>query len=424
MSTITLPRRARVAAAQRTTRVAVAGCGVVGGELVRLLRAHAERKPRSSAPRFELVRVLVRDPTRPRPVELAPDVLTTDIDSFVTSGADVVIEALGGVDPAERIARASLVRGARFVTANKALVASAGATLARLARRHSSTLDFEAAVGGALPIVRILRDSLSGVSVRRIRGVLNGTTNFILSRLEAGSTFASALREAQRQGYAEADAARDLDGRDAADKIAILAWLASGMEPADVVVRRRGILPDPDRLSCDAEALGGCVRLLAECTVGPRRVTASVEPVIVRVDDEFGRTTGALNRVRIDTDWDQPITVSGPGAGGPETAAALFGDIARAASPVTAPTVSAVRPVREDGLHRWAMSADVVVQPHRLLAKLAEAGIDVERTRPGRAGRPAVTCPAPWYAIEPVVDRLDAEGARPCVARVELEERS
>ncbi|HEX7120108.1 MAG TPA: homoserine dehydrogenase [Longimicrobiales bacterium] len=314
-----------------TIRIALAGCGTVGGALVRLLRERERSIRRRHGIRFDVVRVLVRDARRPRDVALAADRFTTDPDAFLATESDIVVEATGGPEPAGRIARAALTAGRSFVTANKALVAAAGAELDALARRHRAGFAFEAAVGGGVPVIRTLRDALAETEVRSIRGVLNGTTNFILSRLHDGARFDAALADAQRLGFAEADPSRDLDGRDAADKIRILAWLAFGVDPATVTVERRGILPDPDRIAADARAQGLVPRLVARCVRTDAGAAAVVEPVALPPDAPLALARGAENVVEIETRWNGTVRLSGPGAGGAPTASAVLGDVMEAA---------------------------------------------------------------------------------------------
>src|SRR3989442_9840238 len=186
------------------------------------------------------------------------------------------------------------------------------------------SLDFGASVGGSAPVISLLRDLLGTTSPKSVRGILNGTSNFILTRIEQGDSFAEALTEAQRKGLAELDPSRDLDGRDSAAKLAIIAWISFGIAPSAFCIPRIGLNASIDLIVRDATRLGGRVRFLAECGSLPNReIIASVEPVIVPSDNPFGRTELEDNRVEVDLGWAAPLAVSGPGAGGPPTATAL-----------------------------------------------------------------------------------------------------
>lgn len=312
----------------RVIRIGLAGCGVVGGALVALATRQAARIRREHGLALVFRSVLVRDPIEPRPVDLSASRVVGDVASFLEEDFDVVIEAIGGVEPAATIARTTLARGTPFVTANKAMVAVHGPELARLGRETHAGFRFEAAVAGGVPVVRTLRDAFRGVAVRRIRGILNGTSNYVLSRMAAdGLSLDQALADARRHGFAEADASRDLDGRDAADKLAILAWLAFGVDPARLEVSRRGILPDPARLLRAAAGAGLTVRLVAECEATPEGVTATVAPAFLAPDSELALTGGAGNRIVIETEEAGTYTLGGPGAGGMATASALLADV-------------------------------------------------------------------------------------------------
>lgn len=317
-------------AGPRPLRIGLAGCGVVGSALVALAATHAGRMRRQHgiAPSFD--RVLVRDVMKRRAVDLSRSRVTAELAGFVGDdpGVDVVVEAIGGIEPAASLARAALRSGVSFVTANKALVATRGPELVGLARESGAAFRFEAAVGGGVPVIRTLRDAFRGLTIRRIRGILNGTSNYVLSRMSADHlSLDEALAEARAHGFAEADATRDLDGRDAADKLAILAWLAFGVDPARLHVRREGILPDPAGLIHTATADGLTVRVVAECAAGPDGITATVAPAALAPDSELGRTEGAGNRIVIETDEGGTYTLSGPGAGGMATASALLADV-------------------------------------------------------------------------------------------------
>lgn len=313
-------------------RVALAGCGVVGGSLLQLLEERGRQIEARHGLRFEVTKVLVRNPERPRAIAVAPDLLTTDAGELIAADADIVVEAMGGLEPAGTIIRTALRQGKGVITANKALMADYGAELAALASRSKTPLEFEASVGGGVPVIRALRDSLAETDVVSIKGILNGTSNYILTRLSQGTPYATALADAQRAGFAEADPTRDLDGTDAADKIRILAWLAFGADPALIEVDKQGILPDPDHLARSAAAEGGVVKLIAECTMKDGRLAASVKPTVVAPDSDWAQTRDEINLVAIETRWNGTIKLAGPGAGGYPTGSAVLGDLIRAAN--------------------------------------------------------------------------------------------
>ncbi|MDB4949855.1 MAG: metX hom [Gemmatimonadetes bacterium] len=364
--------RVRVVREPRLVRVALAGCGSVGGALVRLLASDAGRQAAARAGlRFELAGVLVRNVDAPRAHAPPRELLTADLDKFLSTiagGADVVVEAIGGLAPAGRIARAALTCGRRLVTANKALVAAHGPALARLAernRRAGAALDFEAAVCGGVPVVRTLRESLGGVGVTSVCGILNGTTNHVLTRLAEGVSFDGAVREAQAMGFAEADPTRDLSGRDPADKLALLAWIAFGSDPSALRVDVRGIERGAEVLSAAAAALGGTLRLIASARAEDGIVHASVLPTVVPADSAFARVTGEENLVVIHSESSGPVRLGGRGAGGDPTAAALFADLLRPAAPLHAhrkgPVLGTARlggTADGPGLRNWVLVVD------------------------------------------------------------------
>lgn len=404
----------------RTVRVALAGCGVVGGELVRRFRRSESELAERHGLRFELVRVLVRDPARARPDELPDGVLTTELSSFLSAGSDVVVEAIGGCETALAIARAALGAGRRLVTANKALLAAHGPELASRARHGLTRLDFEAAVGGGIPVLRALRDQLGGAGVRRVRGILNGTTNFILTRLEEGAGYAEALAEAQRLGFAEADPSRDVNGLDAADKARILAWLAFGVDPARLPARVRGIAPHADRLAADAAALGGVPRLVAEAFRGERGVSVVVEPVLVSSGSQLAAVRGPDNLIEVESTWNGVVRLAGPGAGGAPTASALLGDLVRGASALRTPAVT-VSGVPESAAHDWVISVRPGGGAERLLLRTLErAGAEARRVVWAPDAVRAVVPAARWRQVELAVRALAGAGLDPVATRVEL----
>lgn len=315
-------------------RVAIAGCGTVGGALIDLLDRHADATRRRTGVRFEIVRILVQDRRSPRSVAVPRDLLTDSLEDFLGTPADVVVEAIGGVTTAATIARVSLARGRRVVTANKALLRAEGPALATLARTHAfqgAALDFEAAVGGGVPVVRALRDSLAGHGVRAVRGVLNGTTNCILTRVEQGATYAEALASAQRAGFAEADPTRDVTGLDAADKIAVLSWLAWGVNPTTLDVRTSGLPIDVEAAVASARESGRVLRLVASAELLDGTVHASVACIALDPNDPLARTRDEENAIVIESESAGAITLHGRGAGGHATASAVLADLLLAA---------------------------------------------------------------------------------------------
>ena len=404
----------------RTVRVALAGCGVVGGGLVRLLHESAPAIAARFGVQFDLTRVLVRDVTRERNLPLDSRLYTNDLDAFLAHDSDVVIEAVGGNEPARTIASTALKRGKKVITANKELVASHGDTLSALALANETGLDFGAAVGGSAPVISTLRDLVGAATPKSVRGILNGTSNYVISLLERGKSLDAALASARERGLAEADCSRDLDGRDAAAKLAIIAWITFGIRPADLHVRCTSLIPGLERLVKFAKIEGARVRLIAECTQLPgQRVSATVEPVIVASDSAFARTTFEENRVEVDLGWRSPLSVSGPGAGAGPTAAALLSDLLRVPPPPNdrgagAPQFTSVSDARE---HRWLVTA-------RLDASALERATTATDFHPERfitTGRDVavITSPATWSSAQRLIAALESLDAAPCVARYE-----
>ena len=322
-----LPQRAPV----HVVPFVLAGCGVVGSALLRLLEERAAQLEALHGVRFELRKLLVRDVGRQREASIAAGVLSNDVENFLQSDASMLVEVIGGTQAAQQLVQTALLQGRDVITANKALLAESADALSRLALASGTRLEFEAAVGGGVPIIHTLRESLAHTGVRTIRGILNGTSNFILTRLAEGHRYADALAEAQRAGLAEADPSRDLDGSDVADKIRILAWLAFGIDPAALKVEQRGILPDPDGLARMAAAESGVLRLMAECSRIGGKVYAWVRPVVVKPGSAWAATRNEDNLIVVETAWNGTVSVAGAGAGGMPTASALLADMLRTA---------------------------------------------------------------------------------------------
>jgi homoserine dehydrogenase len=313
-------------------KVALLGCGSVGSQVVRLLREQADDLAARVGAPVELVGVAVRRPDVRREVEVPESLVTTDAHALVTSGVDVVVEVIGGIEPARSLILAALESGASVVTANKALLAEDGATLFEAAEKAGRDIYFEAAVAGAIPILRPLRESLAGDRVRRVLGIVNGTTNFILDKMDSsGAGFSEALEEAQALGYAEADPTADVEGFDAASKAAILASLAFHSRVAAADVHREGISDVSASDVASAREMGCVVKLLAICELvegpdGPA-VSARVHPAMIPRSHPLASVREAYNAVFVESDAAGQLMFYGPGAGGAPTASAVLGDL-------------------------------------------------------------------------------------------------
>ncbi|MBY6350532.1 homoserine dehydrogenase [Rhodococcus corynebacterioides] len=315
--------------------VAVLGMGNVGSEVVRILQDHAaDLAARVGAP-LVLRGIAVRDLTKDRGVD--PDLLTTDVHGLVArDDVDLVVEVLGGIEPARELILSALNAGKSVVTANKALLAEYTGELADSAERHRADLYFEAAVAGAIPVVRPLMQSLAGDRVDRVIGIVNGTTNFILSAMdETGADYAETLAEAGRLGYAEADPTADVEGYDAAAKAAILASLAFHTRVTSADVHREGISSITADDLATAKAFDCTVKLLALCERvvenGTERISVRVYPALLPLSHPLARVSGAFNAVVVEAEAAGQLMFYGQGAGGGPTASAVMGDLVMAA---------------------------------------------------------------------------------------------
>jgi homoserine dehydrogenase len=318
-------------------RVGVLGCGTVGSSLIDLVaRQRGEIEARTGI-RLEVTRVAVRDTTRARGVDLAPGVLTTDPAAVVADpDVDVVVEVMGGVEPAESLLFAAMAAGKPVVTANKELLAHAGPEVFAAAETAKVDLLFEAAVAGGIPFVRPLRESLLGEPVHRVLGIMNGTTNYILTRMaESGADFADALAEAQALGYAEADPTADVDGLDAGAKIAIVASIAFGARLRASDVPCEGISELGANALAFAARHGYVVKLLAVAerfaTPMGAEVVARVYPAFVPAAHPLAAVRDTYNAIFVQGAAVGDLMFYGRGAGGAPTASALLGDLIDAA---------------------------------------------------------------------------------------------
>ena len=402
-------------------RVALLGCGTVGGEVVRLLGEQAaDLEARVGAP-LEMVGIAVRRPSRH--ADVPADLLTTDAQGLVERpDVDVVVEVIGGIEPARSLLLAAMRSGKSVVTANKALLAEDGATLHAEARDAKVDLYYEASVAGAIPLLRPLRESLAGDRITRLIGIVNGTTNYVLSRMDAtGAGFAEALEEATALGYAEADPTADVDGFDAAAKAAILAGLAFHTRVTATDVHREGITDVTAADVAAARSMGRTVKLLAICDRTADSVGVRVHPAMIPLSHPLASVGDAYNAVFVEGEAAGPLMFYGRGAGGAPTASAVLGDLVAVArnrltgargAGESAYADLRVRPMGETAT-RYHISLDVADRPGVLAAvaaAFAEKEVSIATVRQEGHGDDAmlvlVTHSAPDAALAGTVDEL------------------
>ncbi|BDI21995.1 homoserine dehydrogenase [Herbiconiux sp. L3-i23] len=380
----------------RTLRVALLGAGSVGSRVASLLLEHGDELAARVGARLHLSGIAVRDTAAVRDVALPQELFTTDARELIV-GADIVVELIGGIEPAREYIALALASGADVITGNKALLATHGPELFDLAEQVGAQLYYEAAVGGAIPIIRPLRDSLAGDRVDRILGIVNGTTNFILDRMDvAGEDFDDALATATALGYAEADPTGDIEGFDAAQKAGILASLAFHTTVPVTAVHREGITGITAADVESARKAGYVVKLLAICErivdadTGVEGVSARVHPALVSRQHPLAAVHGANNAVFIEAQAAGSLMFYGAGAGGVETASAVLGDVVSAArrhvvgGPGVAESTSANLPVlgMDRITTRYRVTLQVLDRPG-VLAQIAGVfsghGVSVEQ---------------------------------------------
>ena len=382
-------------------RVALLGCGVVGSEVARLLTTHAADLAARVGRPLELAGIAVRRPARSRDLPVDPALFTADAEGLVArDDVDVVVEVIGGIEPARGLILAAMESGASVVTANKALLAEDGATLFEAAEKHGADLYYEAAVAGAIPLLRPLRESLAGDRVRRVLGIVNGTTNYILTRMtESGASFADALEEAQALGYAEADPTADVEGFDAAAKAAILAALAFHTRVTAGDVHREGITEVTAADVASARAMGCVVKLLAIAEVSDDGTSVGVRahPAMIPVAHPLASVREAFNAVFVECEAAGELMFYGRGAGGAPTASAVLGDVVAVArhksSGGRGPGESAyadlrLRPMGESAT-RYHVSLDVADRSGvlaRVATAFAEHEVSIETVRQEKHG--------------------------------------
>lgn len=373
-------------------RVGIAGLGTVGADVVRLIEAQSSALSARCGRGVRVVSVTARSKAKRRGVDLrgitwAKDPLAIANDPNV----DCFVELMGGAgDPALSAIEAALRNGKSVVTANKALIAKHGSKLAALAEAHGGALNFEAAVGAAIPVIKTLREGLAGTGINRVYGILNGTCNYILTRMELeGLSFADCLKDAQRLGYAEANPSFDVDGHDTAQKLAILASLAFGTKVAENAVYVEGISSITPADLRAADELGYRVKLLGVAVRTAKGIEQRVHPTMIPKSSSIAQVMGVTNAVTIDGDGVPPITLVGPGAGGAATASAVVSDIADVARgiranpfgrPVERLRVTSKAPMErhEGGYYIRLMARDLAGTAATIATRLAEQKISIE----------------------------------------------
>ncbi|WFE87828.1 homoserine dehydrogenase [Roseibium porphyridii] len=314
-----------------TLKVGVAGLGTVGASVLRLLAKHGDQIARSTGRSVSVTAVSARDRNKDRGFDVSGFEWFTDPVEMAEKGdIDVFVELIGGDSgPAEDSVRAALARGIHVVTANKALLARHGVALAEIAEANGACLNYEAAVAGGIPIVKTLRESMSGNGISRVYGILNGTCNYILTRMEAeGISFEDCLSDAQRLGYAEADPTFDIEGNDTAHKLVILTSLAFGTRIASDDIYLEGITSITTADIQAADELGYRIKLLGVAQQTETGIEQRVHPTMVPKNSAIAQVDGVLNAVAVDGDFVGEIVLAGPGAGGDATASAVVADVA------------------------------------------------------------------------------------------------
>ncbi|MEV0849209.1 homoserine dehydrogenase [Streptomyces sp. NPDC049954] len=429
----------------RPLKVALLGCGVVGSEVARIMTTHADDLAARIGAPVELAGVAVRRPGKVRE-GVDPALVTTDATALVKRGdIDVVVEVIGGIEPARTLITTAFEHGASVVSANKALLAQDGTALHAAAQEHGRDLYYEAAVAGAIPLIRPLRESLAGDHVNRVLGIVNGTTNFILDKMDStGAGYQEALDEATALGYAEADPTADVEGFDAAAKAAILAGIAFHTRVRLDDVYREGMTEVTASDFASARAMGCTIKLLAICerAADGRTVTARVHPAMLPLSHPLASVREAYNAVFVESEAAGRLMFYGPGAGGAPTASAVLGDLVAVCrnrlAGATGPGESVYTGLPVNGMGavvtRYHISLDVADKPGvlaQVATVFAEQGVSIDTVRQqgrgdgsGEASLVVVTHRAPDAALTTTVEalrRLDTVRGVASIMRVEGE---
>ncbi len=428
----------------RPLRVALLGCGVVGSSVVKLLHEQADELAARVGGPLELAGIAVRRADRKRDLPVDPSLFTTDAPGLVTrDDVDIVVEVIGGIEPARSLLLTAFAKGRPVVTANKALLATDGATIHDAAAAAGVDLYFEASVAGGIPLLRPLKESLAGERIHRVLGIVNGTTNYILTRMEeTGASFAEALDEATALGYAEADPSADIEGFDAAAKAAILASIAFHTRVTVADVHREGIVEVTAADIASARAMGRVVKLLAICERAGAGVSVRVHPAMIPASHPLAAVREAYNAVFVEGDAVGQLMFYGRGAGGHPTASAVLGDLVAVARNLHSGSRGAgesayarLAPLpMGDVVTRYHVSLDVADKAGVLAAvatAFADQDVSIQSVRQEGHGDDAalvlVTHAATDAALATTVEklrRLDIVRAVASVMRVEGEEAS
>ena len=354
-------------------RIGILGCGTVGGALIRLIETDADRIAARTGVRLEVARVAVRNLSAERDVNLPPDSFTRAPASVVNSpDIHLVVETIGGIEPARQLVIDSLKSGKPVVTANKELVANVGQELFEAASAGGVDLFFEAAVGGGIPLIRVLRESLAGERITRVMGIVNGTTNFILTKMtEEGAEYADVLAEAQQLGFAEADPTADVEGSDAAAKAAILATIAFGAKVVGGDVYQEGISRISPSDIAAASHMGHVIKLLAVAECDSEEVAVRVHPTMVPEHHPLASVRDSFNAVFLEGSEVGDLMLYGRGAGGGPTASAILGDV-----------ISAARNLQQGVSNDVGILSELAIRPIDETASAFYLQLDVE-DKPG-----------------------------------------
>lgn len=371
-------------------KVGLLGLGTVGGGVIKTIRSQQEKLAQRLGKRIEIVKALVRDSEKERAVQVDPALLTTDFEDVLKSDVDIVVEVMGGVEPTYDYVRALIEKGCHVVTANKELLAKRGPELVDLANQHQVHLAYEASVAGGIPILSVLRQFLRTNDIQGVRGILNGTTNFILTKMEAEQlSYQEVLKQAQELGYAEADPRSDVEGFDAMYKLYILAQLVYGesLPLADVV--RKGIADLSAGHIRIASELGYRIKLIAQAQKAEQGIRLSVQPTVLPIAHPLAQIQDAFNAVQISGNIVGDLLFTGRGAGELPTASAVVEDLAYLLTQPFTPhpvwteknAAAQLEQGQDERVLCYLEGSCIAATPDRVLHFLREAGVNVTKLK-------------------------------------------